>query len=92
MARNFPHVEVLGVDISPTPITVEQSPENLRFEIDDVNNGLDHFKNSFELVHMRCVGAGLPNYAQGIVPLFLILRSVYSHSAPISRLWVKIYG
>jgi hypothetical protein len=67
MARNFPHVRVLGVDIAPAPITVEQSPENLRFEIDDINFGLEHHKNSFELVHMRCVGAGLPNYAQGIL-------------------------
>lgn len=66
MARNFPCVEVVGVDIAPTPIAIEHVPENIRFELDDINQGLEHFKDQFDLVHMRCVGAGLPNYSQAI--------------------------
>ena len=36
MAREFPHCEVLGVDLAPVPLLPENLPENCRFEMDDV--------------------------------------------------------
>ncbi|PVF95012.1 S-adenosyl-L-methionine-dependent methyltransferase [Serendipita vermifera] len=66
MARQFPHARVRGVDLTPTPLREDQMPANIEFEIDDINLGLGHFANRFDLVHMRCVAGGLPNFEQGI--------------------------
>jgi 2-polyprenyl-3-methyl-5-hydroxy-6-metoxy-1,4-benzoquinol methylase len=66
MARQFPHVRVKGVDVIPTPLNAEQLPPNIDFEIDDINVGLSHFANRFDIVHMRAVGAGLTDYEQAV--------------------------
>ncbi|KAG8798943.1 hypothetical protein FRC16_006183, partial [Serendipita sp. 398] len=59
MATRFPHCTVVGVDVAPTPLDAASFPPNLSFEIDDVNLGLTHFQDSFDLVHMRCVMGGI---------------------------------
>ncbi|KIM25780.1 hypothetical protein M408DRAFT_204068 [Serendipita vermifera MAFF 305830] len=66
MARRFPHTQVVGIDIAPVPINPDQLPPNVQFELDDINSGLPRHGGKFNLVHMRCVGGGLPDYAQGI--------------------------
>jgi SAM-dependent methyltransferase len=66
MARQFPHARVRGVDLTPTPLREDQLPPNIEFEIDDINLGLEHFADRFDLVHMRCVAGGLHNFEQGI--------------------------
>lgn len=35
-------------------------------EIDDVNQGLDHFHNGFDLVHVRCIMTGITNPDEAI--------------------------
>lgn len=62
MAREFPEAEVIGVDLAPVPADLDTMPPNCRFEIDDINLGLDHFRDSFDVVHMRLVGSGLKNF------------------------------
>ena len=62
MAREFPEAEVVGVDLAPVPVDLDTVPSNCRFEIDDINLGLDHFKDSFDVVHMRLVGSGLKDF------------------------------
>ncbi|CCA68926.1 hypothetical protein PIIN_02786 [Serendipita indica DSM 11827] len=62
MAHEFPHTEVVGVDLTPVPAELEAIPPNCRFEIDDINLGLNHFKDSFDVVHTRFVGTGLKNF------------------------------
>ena len=62
MAVKFPHASVLGVDVAPTPIDQSSFPPNLSLEIDDITLGLSHFAGQFDLVHMRCVAAGLFDY------------------------------
>lgn len=62
MAHEFPHTEVVGVDLTPVPADLEAIPPNCRFEIDDINLGLNHFKDSFDVVHTRFVGTGLKNF------------------------------
>jgi hypothetical protein len=67
-ATDFPHVEVLGVDLAPTSamyvlpspflehelIVNSVPPPNCRFEIDDLNLGLEHFFGpTFDIVHAR---------------------------------------
>lgn len=62
MARAFPEAEVIGVDLAPVPIDPTDTPPNCRFEIDDINLGLEHFENSFDVVHMRMVGFGIHDF------------------------------
>jgi hypothetical protein len=37
-------------------------PPNCRFEIDDVNNGLAHFRGQFDVVHARLIASGLKDF------------------------------
>jgi hypothetical protein len=53
MAKRYPHADVVGVDLAPVPMDQSLYPSNLRFEIDDVNHGLTHFYNNFDLIHFR---------------------------------------
>ena len=59
MAKEFPHATVLGVDLIPCPANPSDIPSNCRFEIDDINHGLDHFSGAFDLVHVRCIALGV---------------------------------
>ena len=34
MAKEFPHCEVVGVDLAPVPVDLESVPPNCHFEID----------------------------------------------------------
>lgn len=65
MAREFPHAQVLGVDLAPVP-GVDNLPNNVRFEVDDINLGLSHFEGQFDVVHIRLVGSGLKNIRKSI--------------------------
>lgn len=66
MAKRFTHAQVLGIDIAPVPLKPEMLTSNIRFEMDDVNSGLPHYAGRFDLVHMRCVGGGLPVYTEAM--------------------------
>ncbi|KAG8914448.1 hypothetical protein FRC01_004074, partial [Tulasnella sp. 417] len=60
MARQFPHAEVVGLDlVPPVLVTADEIPANCRFEVDDANLSLDHFENCFDLVHVRSSDTGL---------------------------------
>ncbi|KAG9043111.1 hypothetical protein FS837_010029 [Tulasnella sp. UAMH 9824] len=60
MARQFPHAEVVGLDlVPPVLVTENEVPLNCRFEVDDANLSLDHFQQCFDLVHMRSADTGL---------------------------------
>ena len=56
MALEFPHAQVVAVDLAPSPI--DDPPPNCTFELDDINQGLLHFYGQFDVVHMRTVGSG----------------------------------
>jgi hypothetical protein len=62
MAREFPHCEVVGVDLAPVPLEKMNLPPNCRFEIDDVNLGLTHFRGQFDVVHARLIASGLKDF------------------------------
>jgi len=65
MARDFPHATVIGVDLAPCSLYSESAPENCHFELDNVDLGLSHYFDQFDLVHARGVGLGvwLPSIA-----------------------------
>ena len=58
-ASRYPHVEVIGTDLAPAIMSENDVPINCRFELDDVNRGLEHFYDQMDLVHMRAVSAGV---------------------------------
>ncbi|KAG8823122.1 hypothetical protein FRC17_009400 [Serendipita sp. 399] len=64
MSLEHPHAEVIGVDLSPCPISADELPANCRFEVDDINLGLMHFENQFDIVHIRLVGSGIKDFRQ----------------------------
>lgn len=74
MATKFPHAVVTGVDVAPTPLDMDTLPPNLSFEIDDVNLGLEHFHNQFDLVHMRCVMGGITDMDKTLRDIQLCLK------------------
>jgi hypothetical protein len=66
MAKEFPHVEVLGIDRPDDGITARacDMPSNCRFEPRPDYEFLeeDRFKNQFDLIHMRFVAGGVSAY------------------------------
>lgn len=66
MAREFAHCEVLGVDLAPVPLSPESLPSNCRFEMDDINLGLPHLKEQFDVVFARAIGLGLRNFRSSL--------------------------
>ncbi|KAG8906971.1 hypothetical protein FRB99_005613 [Tulasnella sp. 403] len=64
MAKRFPHVQVVGIDLAP-PNLSQEVPPNCRFECRDVNNGLRDLKEApFDVVHVRCVCVGITDYRE----------------------------
>ncbi|KAG8800376.1 hypothetical protein FRC16_003049, partial [Serendipita sp. 398] len=64
MAREYPHAQVVGVDLAPVPMDREAIPSNCQFEIDNINLGLSHFRDHFDVIHIRFVGSGLQNFKE----------------------------
>ena len=49
-------------------------PSNLRFEVDDVSLGLEHFSGDFDVVHIRHICSGVRDYHRLIDDTALALR------------------
>ncbi|KAG9048508.1 hypothetical protein FS837_012698 [Tulasnella sp. UAMH 9824] len=73
MGKLFPHVEVVGLDLVPANLSSTPSP-NCRFECDDANLGLLHYRESFDIVHASCVALGITNYREFMDEAVQILR------------------
>lgn len=65
MAKRFPHSDVVGIDIVPVPVEPESILPNVRFELDNIELGLNHFHspdNQFDLIHARIMASGLQDF------------------------------
>ncbi|KAG8803720.1 hypothetical protein FRC17_006130 [Serendipita sp. 399] len=62
MSKENPHCEFVGIDLAPVPIEAENVPSNCRFELDDITNGLSHFRDTFDVVHTRLIAGGLRDF------------------------------
>ncbi|TDL19309.1 S-adenosyl-L-methionine-dependent methyltransferase [Rickenella mellea] len=62
MANEFSHAEVVGVDLAPDPSVIPRAPINCRFEFDDINLGLEHFYDMFDIVHCRELSHGISDF------------------------------
>ncbi|KIO19826.1 hypothetical protein M407DRAFT_11210 [Tulasnella calospora MUT 4182] len=58
MAREFPHAQVLGVDLTLVAAD-SNTPPNCQFGYLDANDGFTSLGDSFDVVHVRSVGAGI---------------------------------
>lgn len=77
MARQFPHVEVIGVDVAPVPVDPENVPPNCRFEIDDIQLGLTHFQEPserFDVIHVRMLAIGIKDFRNSLRDVQLCLK------------------
>ncbi|KAI0322208.1 S-adenosyl-L-methionine-dependent methyltransferase [Amylostereum chailletii] len=73
MADEFPHVEVLGVDLAP--LQPRSVPANCSFELCDLDSYcLPYPSNAFDVVHSRSMHMGIHNYPHFLHELTRILR------------------
>ncbi|KAJ9656390.1 hypothetical protein H2198_004968 [Neophaeococcomyces mojaviensis] len=56
MSEKYPQTQIVGVDLSP--IQPEWAPENVRFEIDDVEDEWTWPENHFDLIHSKVMLLG----------------------------------
>ncbi|KAF8606425.1 S-adenosyl-L-methionine-dependent methyltransferase [Ceratobasidium sp. AG-I] len=72
MAMQYPHAEVVGVDLAPN--TTRAPPPNCRFEFDDFNLGLSHYHGMFDVVHARSCCNGVTSFQELINDMAMCLR------------------
>ncbi|PYI33184.1 S-adenosyl-L-methionine-dependent methyltransferase [Aspergillus indologenus CBS 114.80] len=58
VAEQYPQCEVIGIDISPQ-MSPDYAPNNLWFQIDDLNRPFTFPSNHFDLVHSRMQATGI---------------------------------
>jgi len=61
VARDFPHCSCVAVDL--VPMQVVDMPPNCRSEIDDINLGLQHYQEEYNVINARLVSSGVRDYA-----------------------------
>lgn len=69
MANEFPHCQVLGLDLAPVPTPKSRIPSNCRFEVGDINLGLSHLQGQYDLVFARLIGLGLKDFDKSLVDM-----------------------
>jgi SAM-dependent methyltransferase len=74
MARRFPHVSVLGIDVAPLTNNPQKHPPNVQFQTYDINQGMAPFYGQFDFIQMRCVCIGVHDAAKVIQELLLSLK------------------
>ncbi|TGJ82673.1 hypothetical protein E0Z10_g6073 [Xylaria hypoxylon] len=71
-ADQYPHAEVVGVDISPSQ--PQWIPPNLKFEIDDITLPWTYEPNSFDYIHMRWLIGAITNWNTLFSEVFQTLK------------------
>ncbi|KAI1314041.1 S-adenosyl-L-methionine-dependent methyltransferase [Xylaria venustula] len=71
-ADQYPHTEVIGVDISPSQ--PQWIPPNLKFEIDDITQPWTYAPDSFDYIHMRWLIGAIPNWYTVFREIFRALK------------------
>lgn len=74
MANKYPWVDFTGVDLTPRGSGSVPVPSNVTLELDDINLGLTHWVNQFDVVHVRCIAMGVHDYQKLIKEIYQILR------------------
>ncbi|KAG9017245.1 hypothetical protein FRB90_001263 [Tulasnella sp. 427] len=75
IALEFPHAEVIGLDIvPPVLLTDEDVPNNCRFEVDDANLSFEHYENAFNVIHLRGANQGINDFQSWLYEMAKMLR------------------
>lgn len=74
MAKKYPEILVIGIDVVPVPMDPESLPPNLQFEIDDFGLGLTHFQGQFDLIHSRLITSGMKNARKSLMDIHSCLK------------------
>ncbi|KAI0076867.1 S-adenosyl-L-methionine-dependent methyltransferase [Panus rudis PR-1116 ss-1] len=72
MAAEFPHVHFKAVDI--VPIATMHPPDNVDFEIHDINEEFRYESGSFDLVHGRSISMAVHHYPDVIEKVARVLH------------------
>ncbi|KAG8931451.1 hypothetical protein FRC01_001275 [Tulasnella sp. 417] len=75
MAIQFPHADVVGLDIVPPVLLTDADvPDNCRFEVDDANLSFAHYESAFNVVHVRSVDPGINDFESWFYEIARTLR------------------
>ncbi|KIO32943.1 hypothetical protein M407DRAFT_241198 [Tulasnella calospora MUT 4182] len=76
MAKEFPHAEVVGLDLAPVNPS-SKAPPNCRFILGDCNTCLDDpsYESGFDMIQARCIVNGVLDYRK-------LLRDVWKALKP----------
>ncbi|KIO23671.1 hypothetical protein M407DRAFT_26873 [Tulasnella calospora MUT 4182] len=77
MAETFPDAEVLGIDLRLPSVLQDPShpvPSNCSFKIADANRDMEALGSVFDIVHERCVDAGIHDWELFFYEAARILR------------------
>ncbi|KAG8986470.1 hypothetical protein FRB94_002795 [Tulasnella sp. JGI-2019a] len=94
MALEFPHVDVVGIDfVPPVLLSAEAIPPNCRFEVDDANLSMTHYKDCFNMVHVRSADQGINDFNGCLYELAQTLRpgGILVLSTGIPQMYMEDY-
>ncbi|KAG8907304.1 hypothetical protein FRB99_004753 [Tulasnella sp. 403] len=74
MGRRYLHADIIGIDLVPPLIEVQNIPENCRFEVDDANLSMMHYASTFDLVHMRAADSGIHDFESWLYSIAQVLK------------------
>ncbi|EEH50193.2 uncharacterized protein PADG_06272 [Paracoccidioides brasiliensis Pb18] len=74
MGDDYPSAQILGIDLSPIRNTFDATPDNVRFEVDDVESEWT-FINNFDYIHSRYMTASIRDWPK-------LIERCYSHLMP----------
>lgn len=63
IAEALLRIQVMGVALSPTVLPDEAHPDNLSFEVDDINFGLQFPDAGFAIVNGRFLAGGISDWS-----------------------------
>ncbi|KAL5522734.1 hypothetical protein ACEPAG_8752 [Sanghuangporus baumii] len=74
MAAMYPHAKVVGIDLAEPKLQKSFFPPNCSFVTTDLTKGLDAYRESFDLVHCRCVAGHLVDRIQLMREIAKVLK------------------
>jgi SAM-dependent methyltransferase len=74
MGRMYPNASVTGLDLAPNYPDRRELPSNVHFEVYDINKGLEHLSNIYDLVHMRSAVGGIHDAEKTMMQASLCLK------------------
>ncbi|KAF6754310.1 S-adenosyl-L-methionine-dependent methyltransferase [Ephemerocybe angulata] len=73
VARDFPDSENIAIDL--VPMQIGTMPPNCTSEVDDINLGMEHYYNHFNVAHTRLVASGVADYRKLIKQMSRMVRA-----------------